>query len=517
MGGARPSVRSRAGVTVAAAITADFKTAPYFHQLREFELSAEAPARALLWQMRTGKTKVVIDTACHLKREGLIDAVVLFAPKGVHENWVRRELPLHHWDSVERLTLSWRSSTAGDLGVKRVPAGERALWQARHDAWWNKSRRLLGTDALAWFAFNSESMTRDDVRRLVARVVRDRRTLIVFDESHDFRTPGSKRTKMARAVARRCPYRRILTGTSVTNSPLHAFSQYELLEPGALGHTTYGAFKKHHAEYRLERTRAGRHYPVLSEYKDLDGMQERMARWSSVVLRDDCEDLPDVVRSSRRIDLNDEQLRLYRELHRQFTLELNDREVSVGENTSRLIKLQQVVSGFLVDEFGDVHDVPGPNPRLEAVSDEVYLSPGKVIVWCRFREDMDRVASRLTADGHEVVQYHGRVSDEEKVRVRELFAPDAQNDVKVLVGYPTLGLDLSAAYEIVWYSHTFDAILREQADERATAMGGLNVPIVDIVAPGVDEYILENVSDKVSVADALAGRGMREALKRMEL
>ncbi len=500
-----------------AAILADFKTPPYLHQLREFEASADLSARALLWQMRTGKTKVVIDTACHLAREGRVDAVVVIAPNGVHENWIRRELPAHHWDTVERDTLVWRTATAGELGVRRVFAHERAGWQEQRDAWWARAERLLKGDRLAWFAFNSESMTRDDVRRLLARVVRRRRVLVVFDESDDFRTPGSKRTKMARAMAKRCPYRRILDGTVVTNSPLHAFSQFELLEPGALGFDRYGDFKDHHAVYKMETTRKGRKYPALQEYRNLDELQARMARWSSVVLRSDCDDLPDVVPHTRRIELSDEQLRLYRELHRQFTLELNGQEVSVGENTSRLTKLQQVVSGFLVDEFGDVHDVPGPNPRLEALSDEVYLAPGKVIVWCRFREDMDRVASRLTADGHRIVQYHGRVSDDEKALVRELFAPGAENDVKALVGYPTRGLDLSAAAEIMWYSHTFDAILREQANERATAMGGENVYMVDFVAPGVDEYILDNVTEKVSVADALAGRGLRDALRRMEI
>lgn len=50
-----------------AAIMADFKTVPYIHQLKEFERSAELPARALLWQMRTGKSKLTVDTACHLE------------------------------------------------------------------------------------------------------------------------------------------------------------------------------------------------------------------------------------------------------------------------------------------------------------------------------------------------------------------------------------------------------------------------------------------------------------------
>ena len=503
-----------------AAILADFKTDPYLHQLKEFETSSDMAARALLWQMRTGKTKVVIDTACHLFKERKIDAVVVIAPNGVHENWLRRELPIHHWDTVEREHLAWRTKVAGTAMGKEsgwVAKEDRECWRHEHEAFWDKAKSMLTDRRLVWFSFNSESMTRADVRRLIARIVRHRKILIVFDESHDFRTPGSKRTKMARALAKKCPFRRILTGTPVTNSPLHAYSQYELLQEGALGFGRYGDFKDRYSVYKMETTRKGQRYPKLDRYVNLDELQERMAPWSSVVLRSDCNDLPDLVRRTRQVELSDEQARLYRELHRQFILDVDGVEVSIGENTSRLTKLQQVVSGFLIDEFKDVHTVPGPNPRLEALRDEVYLCPGKIIVWCRFREDMDRVASTLTADGHEVIQYHGRTSDEDKARARELFAPGAVNDVKALVGYPTVGLDLSAAAEIVWYSHTFDAIMREQADERATAMGGENVPIADFSAGGVDDYILENVLNKVSIAEALAGEGMKTALRRMEI
>lgn len=498
-----------------AAILADFKTDPYLHQLKEFEASADVPGRALLWQMRTGKTKVTIDTACHLAHYKKIEAVVVIAPNGVHENWLRRELPIHHWNTVDRETLSWRTDTAGTAtrGLSKAAVGR---WRHEHDAWWTKAKGMLTSKDLTWFAFNSESMTRPDVRKIIARIVRRRRTMVVFDESQDFRTPGSKRTHMARALAKRCPFRRILTGTVVTNSPLHAFSQYELLEPEALGFRKYSDFKDQYAEYEKQTNRRGQTYPVLKCYKNLDELQASMAPWSSVVLRGDCNDLPDLIRRTRTILLSEEQKRLYKELHKQFILDVGGKRVSIGENTSRLTKLQQIVSGFLIDEWGDVHDIPGVNPRLEALSDEVFLSPGKIIVWCRFQEDMDRAVARLIGDGHEVVQYHGRVSDDEKARVRELFAPGAENNVKALVGYPTVGLDLSAATQIVWYSHAFDAIMREQADERATAMGGENVPIIDIVAPGVDEYVLENVFNKVSIAEALAGVGMQEVLRRLK-
>lgn len=495
-----------------AVITADFKTIPYEHQLDELEVSMESEARALLWTMRTGKTKVMIDTACHLYREGKIDAVLIFAPNGVHENWLVRELPIHAWESISHSPLVWLTRVAS-----KTKSGRSGPEQVKHKIWWTKAEgQLKQRDRLAWFAFNSESMIREDVRKLVARIVRRLRTFVIFDESHDFRKPGSKRTKMARALSKRCPYRRILSGTSTTNSPLHAFSQFELLQPGALGFTTFGDFKSHFAEYVQKKNKRGQKYDVLDRYKNLDELSKAIGVWSSVVNREDCGDLPELVRSRVPIVLSPEQVKVYRELHEQYIVDVGGERVDIGEMASRINKLQQVVSGFVIDEYGELHHIPGENNRLDAVSREVYLTPGKVIIWCNFREDMRLVVDRLRKDGHEIVEYHGGTSSSEKARVRKLFAPDAENDVKALVGHPKSGgqgLNLSAAGKIIWYSHTFDAIIRQQADERATEVGGRNIPVVDLVAPGVDEYIIKNVLKKVSISEALMQIDTAESLR----
>ncbi len=472
----------------------------------------------MLWAPRTGKTKAAVDKACHLYREGLIDAVIVLAPNGVHDNWVRRELPKHHWNTVPHETLVWRTSTAGEMAVKRAPAAERDVWRETRAGWWTKLDNMLESDGLMWFTFNTESMTRDDVRKILAKILKRRQTFMVYDESDDFRKPGSKRTKMARAIIKRAPFRQILTGTVITNSPLAAWSQFELLEPGALGFDRYRDFKRHHAVYEVNTTRSGRSYPKLVEYTHLDKLTNSMAPWSSVVLKDDVEDMPDVVSRVRHVTPSDEQLRLYRELHSEFLVNVGDKQVSVGEDVARLNKLQQVMSGFLIDEYGDVHDVPGINPRLEALSDEVYLAPCKVIVWCQFREDIRRVASRLRADGHDIVEYHGKISDRDKQMALCRFQEDPA--VKALVGQPGAGgrgLDMSAAGEIYNYSHTFDAIFREQSKERATAIGGENIGLVDFMSPGVDGYVRDNVDNKVSVADAVAGRGLKEVLEQCRI
>lgn len=490
-------------------IDADFKTKPFAHQRKEFERHGLDKARALLWQMRCGKTKVTIDSACALFKDGLIDAVLIFAPNGVHSNWIRRELHAHAWSTIEHAGFDWVSKVCS-------PANKRK--KAYMEWWTSLAGALKDKSKLLWLAINSETMAKDAARALAYEFVTSRRVMIVFDESHNYRKAGSKRTKMARALAKKCPYRRILTGTAVTNSPLHAFTQYELLEPGALGCKTYAEFESTYAEFYSGRTHGGRQFPILKGYKNEDHLTAEMAKWSSVVLREECNDMPDLVVRQRRIEYTPQQIEAQRRLKNDILLEIEGKEVAINEAAPKLMKLQQIGNGFIIDQFGELTEIPGGNPRLDALADEVYLSPGKVIVWCQFRKDMDLVQERIEKEGFQVLQYHGRTSVEDKAKAREMFAPGAENDIKAVISHPMSGgqgLDLSAASSIIWYSPTFDAILRAQADERATAIGGKNVHVIDIVGPGIDEYILESVANKVSIAKQLAGSGLREVLERL--
>lgn len=504
-----------------ALLDANYKTEPWHHQLVEFDLGVELPARALLWQMRTGKTKQIVDTASHLYRRDLIDAVIIFAPNGVHENWTRREVPLHGWDDINHITLPWRTAICSASAGNRMSKADYLVWEDAHRSWWDAfaqvKKQHQHRQGLVWMTFNTESMIREDVRKVIAGLLRKHRCLVVWDESSDFRTPGSSRSLMSRALARRAPFRRILDGTVVTNSPLHAFSQYELLEKAALGFGKYEDFKDRYAIYEKQR-RGRREVPILVDYQNLDELRARMAPYSSVVLRGDCNDLPDVVPRTRHVVLSPQQERAYQELHERTTIEIGNDEVSLGERINRVMKFQQIVSGFVIDENKVTHTIPGGNPRLDALADEVYLASGKVLIFCLFQEEIDNVKHRLMVDGWDVVEYHGRVSGEDKLRALDRFTNDGA--VKALIGqYQSIsrGLELSAAGTILCYSHTFNAIHRQQGIERATKMMGTNVDLVDFMAPGVDGYVLRSTSDKVATADLVAGKGMQDILKEIAL
>ena len=483
-----------------------FKTEPYDHQLREHKEHRDDDARALLWQMRTGKSKAIIDLASYRFCLGQdlrgIDAVLIVAPNGVHRNWVRKEFPVHC--SVPYIAHAWTSSEAKRAGHRQ--SLEHVL--------------TAGPDIMPVMTVNTDAIKVKGAQQAIARLLKGRRVLLDVDEVHDFRTPGSKRTRVMIKIARLCAVLRIMTGTSITNSPLGAWSQFEILEHGALGFNTHGAFKR---EYAILGTgfASGRQFVRVDGYRNTDDLRLRMAKWASVVLREDCEDLPELIPANRYIEPTPTQLRMYRELRDRFEAETDSGAVvRAAEAGARMVRLQQILSNFTVDE--DLERVvvdPDKDPRLEALLDILDKVDGKTIVWCRFRPDIDLVTEALTHKKIGFVEYHGRVPTRLRDWAEDEFRENP--DKVVLVGQPQaggVGTNFSAADHIVWYSQINDSLVREQANERATMMGGSHVGVTNlVVADSVDEHWLDLYEKNISLADDVAGRGLKGLLEECRI
>jgi hypothetical protein len=498
-------------VSLEALLNANFKTEPWNHQLCEFERSADAIQRALFWSMRTGKTKFILDTISHLARKGEINCAMIFAPKGVHLNWLLREAPLHMWEDVPFTAIPW------DITVASTNAGSSKIAEARKAAWWAALKEAIkDTSKLLLLSFNNESVTRDDARKIIAAVVKRRTCMGVWDECADYRTPGAKRTKMMRAVAKHVKYRRILDGTPATNSPLHLFSQFELLGPSTLGFSRTEDFNKEFAVYEKKpfwRKSNKRTPKVLMGYQNLDKLTQFIAPFVSKVSREDCTDLPPIISRVECIEYTAEQREALAHMKRRALEEIAGEKLHLSRQVSIITKLQQIGSGFVYDNDKKAHWLPGGNPRLDKMAELATQSPGKCIIWCQFQPDLDAVMDRLRREGRKPVEYHGRI--DQKVKEASLKAFQEDESITDIVGQVQSlgrGREASAAHTIIWYSHTFNALLREQANERATKMGGRAITSWDIVGPGVDEYILDAVNRKINVADEVAGQGLTKVL-----
>lgn len=478
------------------------------HQDREFELHRDAVARALHWQMRTGKTKSMVDLACYLYSQGRIDGVLILAPNNVHSNWVRREIPEHHWLGVPFSAMAWNTEAA-----KQAPFDQ---------AFGELLRRKVG---LSWYAVNVEATTLQQQMAYIKAFVKHRkRFLLIVDETHEWRRPGSKRSQFVRTwLRRRAAYRRNLSGTMVDNNPLHAWAQYEILEAGALGFDKYADFDKHFALYERSeiRVKGGRTrvVPKLVEFQHMDELREAMMEWTSYVYRDECDDLPELVPGLGEFEMVGQQKRVYNDLVRGALVKLDTGEpLEVDGEQGVITKLQTIRSGFVKDLDGEVHWLVDDdhNPAFLELLEQIRRTEGKVIVWCRYRLEIETIMRLLKRHGIRAVDYYGGTRQADRAKHEDRFRSDPQ--LKVIVAQPKTcgqGLDFSAGEHIIWFSHTHgDLIGRRQADERCTKMGGRKIAVTDMVGVGtVDEKILADQDAKVDRTDYLTGEGLRQLLR----
>lgn len=477
------------------------------HQAKEIGDHWFARSRALLWSMRTGKTRTIIKTADRLHRFGDLLGVLILAPNGVHTNWIRRELP--QWAPRNRVEMSWDSNASRE-GRAPFLAARRALLDPRG----------LG-DGIRWLSVNDEALLNPRCTALINefRLLCKGRILMVADESTMFRRASADRTRIARGLSQLLMWRRILEGTALLNSPLHAFSQYELLEKGALGFENWGDFKKRYAVYIRKREKyTNRSYMMLDHYQNLEELRERMGRLSSVVMREDCNDMPELMRYPVEVAMSDKQVRAYKQMAKEMMLDLEDGSgdfIEALNGGSKMIKLHQILGGFINDKNGNPVSIDDNPPILDAMEREVTGHGGKTIIWCRFQEDIRRVVARLEKLGRGVVQYHGNIGKAEREEAIDRFQRDPL--ITEFVGQPQAGargLNLSAADLIVWYSCVPDAIITEQANERGTQMAGKAVNIATLATSNtVHDLIVASNEGKVILGDQIGGRGLRDLLR----
>ena len=196
-----------------------FKTKPYAHQLKALEMSWEKKAFAYFMEMGTGKSKVLIDNVAMLYDKGKINGVLIIAPKGVYKNWYSSEIPTHLPDHIEKVSVLWQANI-----TKQQQKTLDTLFKT-------------GTD-LHILCMNVEALSTTKGVDFAAKFINSHNTMMAIDESTTIKNPEAKRTKNIVSLGVNAKYKRILTGSPVTKSPLDLYKQCEFLDPWLLDHAS---------------------------------------------------------------------------------------------------------------------------------------------------------------------------------------------------------------------------------------------------------------------------------------
>ena len=227
-----------------------FKTKPYAHQLKALEMSWNKEVFAYFMEMGTGKSKVLLDNIAMLYDKGKINGVLIVAPKGVYKNWYDSEIPVHLADHINSNVVLWKS-----LITKEQKRKYDSLFKPDFDI-------------LNIFIMNVEALSTKKGLEAARQFLNVKKALFAVDESTTIKNPGAKRTKNILQLSKMAKYRRILTGSPVTKSPLDLYTQCLFLDPYLLDFSSYYAFRNRYAEMRNANF-GGRSIQIVAGYKNL--------------------------------------------------------------------------------------------------------------------------------------------------------------------------------------------------------------------------------------------------------
>jgi SNF2 family DNA or RNA helicase len=476
-----------------------FKTKPFDHQMTALKDSWAADYYALFMEMGTGKSKVAIDTIGALYEAKQINAALILAPKGVYDNWVQGEIPTHLPDDIKRSVVRWTPSTS-----KIFQESMKALV---YDAF----------DGIKIFVMNIEALsTPRGTQAAYAFLCKNPANIMIVDESTTIKNRKATRTKNILMLAKDAKYKRILTGSPVTKSPMDLFSQCSFLSPDALGFNSYYSFQNRYALVQ-KRTMGSRAFQEIVGYRRLDELNLKLDSFSNRILKEHCLDLPDKMYIRRDVALTDEQKRVYTQMKKLALAKLENGELATTASVlTQIMRLQQICCGFLQPDEGEIQELD--NNRLKELMEVVDELQGKAIIWATYTHDIQQVSSALRDRfGPEAVAtYYGATPQDERQEIVNKFQ-DKDSSLRFFVGQPRTGgygITLTAANTMIYYSNSYDLEIRLQSEDRAHRIGQENkVTYIDLVSPRtIDEKILKALRGKIDLAGKVLGEEVRDWL-----
>jgi len=479
-------------------------TATYHPKLPRWKHQNDALAKmngadgfALFMEMRTGKTKTILDEYGQDEETGSITNLLVIAPAGVYRTWegdAEKHLGDALWDRV--LIERWESGpSAIDL---------RRLSMFMH----HKGAKI--------FLVNVEALsTKTGAAEQCQRFLLSGPTTMVIDESTTIKNWKTKRTKLCLKLGEMATKRRILSGLPSPQSPLDLYPQFEFLGVPLL--EKYDRFVARYAIVQRKPFGPGnRLVDVTVGYQNLDELKERIRPHSFRVRLADCYDLPEKMYLRRDVEPTEEQARAYREMHAYAVAVLENTErVTATVVLTQMLRLHQILAGHTKTDEGNLVDIP--ENKTAEVLDILEKTSGKAIIWVAYDADVKKVSAALQKvyGLGSVARFWGGNTDTREDE-EKAFKTDPQCRFMVATAAAGgRGRTWDIADTMIYYSNTFSLEHRMQSEERNQAVGKQNnVAVFDLMTRGtIEEKIVNALINKMDLSNAITGDDWREWIR----
>lgn len=315
---------------------------------------------------------------------------------------------------------------AEELGVTRIlvlcPVVALGVW-VRQAALWSPDisvsvvrNSFSSLPERGIIATNYDQVVGHSARSRLSALLRWSPELLILDEAHYAKNPSAARTRACLELAKRSKYRLLLSGTPA-HSPLDWWSQYRIVAPQEpMWAQRYSQYKEAVA------IRGGPNglwivgFRPEKKKEALEAMAPYTHTASSELLS-----LPAPIETIIPVMLSSEELRIYHQMRRLFVASLPDGgEANASTVLTKFLRLHQISSGIVTDVEGNTRIIGSTKLRtcLELLDER---SEKKVVVCCRFRPEIDRLAKALQAKKRPHAVIHGDIDPDERARIEDRF------------------------------------------------------------------------------------------------
>lgn len=486
------------------------KTKPYKHQIqgmrKAFEQFKQGLGVAFLFEPRTGKTKTTIDTLSVLHKMKGLRKVVIIAPNRVLDTWVE-QFHIHCPYIVQ--TIVWDSKARKNPLPTQLGPYAMQILIVNYEAFGQPGRRTASGN-------RSRANGRFKHRQLILKWLAGDEAACVVDEGHKLKAPQGKASTMIVSMRQMFRYRFLLTGTPQTKAKRahDLFMQWQWVNPDRFAEwgETVEDFKNH-----TGRWISNNGFPqwVSQRPAGMEDLRRGMHADGLVILRENCLDLP--ARNPDRII----KVKLgpsakhYREMAQDMVTRIKDGVVAEASIPLVVtLRLSQITSGFVgVAETRVVRGKPKLvsvphrvgfeklNALEELLKEEVIDRDEKVVIAARFVSDLNAIQTLCESLGIPHWSIRGGMTREASSESLRAFR--AHDDAGAIIIQPaaaSLGIDLSTASHMIWYSLVSSWTDYTQACDRI-ALSPVATTHTYLLAEGtVDELAYEALQEDTNMA-----------------
>ena len=372
------------------------------HQKKELELLTNHDQFALFAEQGTGKTIPILYHVTNLLMSGEINNCLVVCPASVKGSWSRdiEKLPARRKKSTDKITV------------------------VSYDLVWRREEYDQDWDC------------------------------IILDESHSIAARTSKRTKFLHKLKKGSKYRYILTGTPTHNGHYEDYySQMDFLVPDI-----FGSYREFCAHYCKERQLPGTYVKIIYGYRNTDELLKIIKKYAFYISKNDCLVLSNQLEPVI-IDCELKEKKKYKQAVECFIEEF---DMNIGNPMSSIIKLRQICSGFLLDDYGDLHELKCNKIKfLDEILDSLS---GKVVIFAEFKYSLQAIHSLLDKRKAKYLTLDGQQKD--KTVWRQFQEDDSFQYIVCQYRSANAGIDLFAASNMIFYEPTQSSTVVDQAMAR---------------------------------------------------